>query len=174
MKRILIQSLFVVHAACFCLAPSSNLPFCRTPLRYRSTSGSVCVGMNLEKAQEAASVYTRNSPETNVLTIAEAALSARLLAAGALLSLIPAVAWGFVDVQDLSATPLAKKSATIIVEGFPRVVDGDTLVIEDEKGGKERIRLLGIDAPESKQTCKHKDGTEYMCGIESQQVRGVS
>jgi endonuclease YncB( thermonuclease family) len=56
------------------------------------------------------------------------------------------------------------------VEGNARVVDGDTIVIEDGKGGKERIRLLGIDAPESKQMCKDSKGSQYACGIESQQV----
>ncbi len=50
------------------------------------------------------------------------------------------------------------------------MVDGDTIVIEDGKGGKERIRLLGIDAPESKQICKDNKGAPYACGIESQQV----
>lgn len=44
------------------------------------------------------------------------------------------------------------------VRGFARVVDGDTLVI-----GQVRVRLHGIDAPESKQTCKLAT-TEYPCG----------
>lgn len=57
-----------------------------------------------------------------------------------------------------------------VVEGNVRVVDGDTLVIEDGKGGKERIRLLGIDAPESKQMCTDSKGSAYACGIESQRV----
>ncbi len=45
---------------------------------------------------------------------------------------------------------------------------GDTLVIET-KGVKERIRLLGIDAPESKQMCNDKSGSPYACGIEAKQ-----
>ena len=39
--------------------------------------------------------------------------------------------------------------AQAMVQGPARVVDGDTLVIRDE-----RIRLFGVDAPEAKQTCR--------------------
>ena len=44
------------------------------------------------------------------------------------------------------------------IKGIPRVVDGDTLVIS-----KERIRLHGIDSPETRQTCT-KDGKVWNCG----------
>ena len=40
-----------------------------------------------------------------------------------------------------------------------RVVDGDTIVLN-----KEKIRLHGIDTPETKQNCKNKIGVEYGCG----------
>lgn len=43
--------------------------------------------------------------------------------------------------------------------GNPRVIDGDTVEIAGEK-----IRLLGIDAPEARQYCKIKT-TEYPCGV---------
>ncbi|CAL7960076.1 micrococcal nuclease [Gammaproteobacteria bacterium] len=48
-----------------------------------------------------------------------------------------------------------------------RVVDGDTIAIT--KGNKKwNIRLQGIDAPESKQTCINKvDNKVWDCGIES-------
>eukprot|EP01024_Parvocaulis_polyphysoides_P001731 TRINITY_DN10492_c0_g1_i1.p1 TRINITY_DN10492_c0_g1~~TRINITY_DN10492_c0_g1_i1.p1 ORF type:complete len:314 (-),score=26.43 TRINITY_DN10492_c0_g1_i1:421-1299(-) len=49
-----------------------------------------------------------------------------------------------------------------VIVGKVRVVDGDTLVI-----GGDRIRLLGIDAPEKKQTCMGQFGVEYACGLES-------
>ena len=45
------------------------------------------------------------------------------------------------------------------IKGKPRIVDGDTIWI-----GPTKIRLHGIDAPESKQTCKKADATEYRCG----------
>ena len=45
--------------------------------------------------------------------------------------------------------------------GSPRVVDGDTL----DLGGR-RIRLLGMDAPETAQTCE-RGGNVYRCGEEA-------
>ncbi|MDO1584649.1 thermonuclease family protein [Rhizobium oryzicola] len=40
-----------------------------------------------------------------------------------------------------------------------RVVDGDTLA-----HGRERLRLVEIDAPELEQTCQDGDGREWRCG----------
>ena len=48
------------------------------------------------------------------------------------------------------------------IEGTARVVDGDTVVIGDFK-----IRLHGIDAPESDQLCEGADGIPWKCGLES-------
>ena len=48
------------------------------------------------------------------------------------------------------------------ITGKPRVIDGDTIEIAGE-----RIRLHGIDAPESKQTCIDGDGKEWRCGKEA-------
>lgn len=45
------------------------------------------------------------------------------------------------------------------LEGRVTVIDGDTL----EMHGK-RIRLHGIDAPESGQTCRSQSGKNYRCG----------
>ena len=64
-----------------------------------------------------------------------------LLAITALAALLPLVT---------SATELT---------GKPRIIDGDTIVI-----GDQRIRLHGIDTPEAKQTCQRQDGTVYRCG----------
>lgn len=47
------------------------------------------------------------------------------------------------------------------IEGRVTVVDGDTLAIE---GVKARIRMYGIDAPESSQTCDDASGKRYLCG----------
>ena len=41
----------------------------------------------------------------------------------------------------------------------PRVIDADTL-----RAGGERVRLQGIDAPESAQECRGADGGRYLCG----------
>jgi endonuclease YncB( thermonuclease family) len=43
--------------------------------------------------------------------------------------------------------------------GRPSITDGDTIRI-----GDTRIRLHGIDTPESKQTCQEQDGSVYRCG----------
>ena len=45
------------------------------------------------------------------------------------------------------------------IYGNPRIIDGDSLEINNEK-----IRFLGIDAFEKKQKCYRKDGTKYNCG----------
>ena len=51
---------------------------------------------------------------------------------------------------------------TKTIEGITRVVDGDTLKI-----GKSRIRLHGIDAPESKQRCRDQKLSDWLCGQEA-------
>jgi len=54
----------------------------------------------------------------------------------------------------LSTIPLSAAE----LNGPAKIIDGDTLEIQGQ-----RIRLQGIDAPESKQYCVAKD-TEYPCG----------
>jgi endonuclease YncB( thermonuclease family) len=48
------------------------------------------------------------------------------------------------------------------ISGVPRVVDGDTLVI-----GTMKLRLEGIDAPETDQICLNPKGDQWNCGIEA-------
>ncbi len=53
---------------------------------------------------------------------------------------------------------MAAQARTVGVSGPAAVIDGDTLEVAGE-----RIRLFGIDAPESSQTCS-AFGTSYPCG----------
>ena len=56
------------------------------------------------------------------------------------------------------------------VTGAPLIVDGDTVRFYGVAGyDKVRVRLQGIDAPESKQYCK-KDNQSYPCGEQSHQA----
>ena len=56
----------------------------------------------------------------------------------------------------------AAQAETLI--GDVRVVDGDTLAFE---GLGIKVRLDGIDAPESEQTCEGADGSRYGCGADA-------
>jgi endonuclease YncB( thermonuclease family) len=46
------------------------------------------------------------------------------------------------------------------ITGIPRIVDGDTVEI-----GQVKIRLSGIDAPETDQICLDEKGEKWACGI---------
>lgn len=59
----------------------------------------------------------------------------------------------------LLLTTFMLQGGTIIVSGKALVIDGDTIDINDN-----RIRLHGIDAPESGQLCNNKIGKPYNCG----------
>jgi endonuclease YncB( thermonuclease family) len=48
------------------------------------------------------------------------------------------------------------------LSGVPRIVDGDTLAI-----GATKVRLEGIDAPETDQVCLNANGDHWACGIEA-------
>ena len=73
----------------------------------------------------------------------------------------------------LSLTNINVQSQEVkLISGIAKVVDGDTIKIENKK-----IRLFGIDAPEKKQKCKKTYLTisfmsftkDYMCGEVSTQ-----
>jgi endonuclease YncB( thermonuclease family) len=48
------------------------------------------------------------------------------------------------------------------LSGVPRVVDGDTLGV-----GLTKVRLEGIDAPETDQACLNANGVLWACGIDA-------
>ncbi len=57
--------------------------------------------------------------------------------------------------------PALAASEVESITGSPRVIDGDTLEIDGT-----RIRLHGIDTPETKQTCQ-RDEIDWLCGQEA-------
>lgn len=57
---------------------------------------------------------------------------------------------------------VAASDAQSTVVGVASVIDGDTLEIHGR-----RIRLFGIDAPESSQLCRGSDSLPYRCGSEA-------
>lgn len=61
-----------------------------------------------------------------------------------------AIAFVLGGVRDVFSEPLA---------GHTSVIDGDTIEIHGE-----RIRLNGVDAPESRQLCQSVEGRDYRCG----------
>ncbi len=89
-----------------------------------------------------------------------AALPVLLLGAAALVA-----AW------DFGAVPMAPwpAAAADTVTGTARAIDGDTLRV-----GTVRIRLHGIDAPESAQNCTEASGRTWPCGREATRaLRGL-
>jgi endonuclease YncB( thermonuclease family) len=52
--------------------------------------------------------------------------------------------------------------AADLISGGARIVDGDTLTVGDVK-----IRLEGIDAPETDQVCLDQHADEWKCGVEA-------
>lgn len=60
---------------------------------------------------------------------------------------------------------LAAPAAAEEVAGVPHVVDGDTIYIRARK-----IRLSGIDAPETDQVCLNASGQPSRCGIEAKEA----
>jgi endonuclease YncB( thermonuclease family) len=68
----------------------------------------------------------------------------------------PALPLALLLVLGLSDAALGRGEA---VSGFARAVDGDTLDV-----GGVRVRLHGVDAPESAQACTDARGRSYPCG----------
>ena len=56
-------------------------------------------------------------------------------------------------------TQAAEDRPVEILGSVPRIVDADTLEVAGQK-----VRLQGIDAPESGQSCRQATGHRYQCG----------
>ena len=68
--------------------------------------------------------------------------------------------------RHLQATPDRIRNIPIEIWGStPRVVDADTLEVAGQK-----VRLQGIDAPESAQSCRRATGQRYRCGASATQA----
>jgi endonuclease YncB( thermonuclease family) len=74
----------------------------------------------------------------------------------ATISILCLVAFGALISMAMHA---AATGSTGAIQGRASVVDGDTLEVKGT-----RIRLFGIDAPESAQTCLEQSGKTYRCG----------
>lgn len=61
-------------------------------------------------------------------------------------------------VASIAVLPVAAPAFEL--RGKVRVVDGDTIAV-----GREKVRLLGIDAVEKGQTCRAAKGGSYPCGV---------
>ena len=55
--------------------------------------------------------------------------------------------------------PASRPGVSSTLAGYPAVIDGDTLRLNGE-----RIRIVGIDAPETNQTCTDASGRRWACG----------
>jgi endonuclease YncB( thermonuclease family) len=62
---------------------------------------------------------------------------------------------------------LGHAHATELISGVARIVDGDTLAI-----GETKIRLEGIDAPETDQVCLDQNAATWNCGIVARDPSG--
>jgi endonuclease YncB( thermonuclease family) len=97
-------------------------------------------------------VQNPKDPYTKLRTRRIEILLAHHIAVGFVLSLVAAAA----------ATAQYTPPNTPVVSGLAHVIDADTMVI-----GEARVRLEGIDAPETDQVCLDAKGQRWTCGIEA-------
>ncbi len=71
-----------------------------------------------------------------------------------------------IDASAARPSPAAPRGHAMLT-GMAEAIDGDTLLV-----GGIRVRLEGIDAPESKQLCKEERGREWGCGAEAHRALG--
>ena len=88
-----------------------------------------------------------------------------MLTLRSLLCLAVPVAFALVSSHTLPVTARTSPAPVPIHQDFAgvaRVIDGDTIHV-----GDTRVRLEGIDAPETTQTCKRPTGEDWACGHEA-------
>ena len=80
-----------------------------------------------------------------------------------IIAIVAAVGSG---VREWHSRPIMAPSRTgDVITGRPRVVDGDSLEVAGH-----RIRLFGVDAPESTQECRDQRGRSYACGHDAREA----
>lgn len=82
----------------------------------------------------------------------------KILTAAIVIMSLSAGAWIAAGRPTLSPPP----SSRDIIAGNAIVIDGDTIDVAGV-----RVRLEGIDAPETDQRCRDKEGRDYLCGVSS-------
>ena len=116
---------------------------------------------DIPAAERQAAAAGRGAARASTRPLVRMAAAAGLVAIFAVSALvnpqeIVADAW---DVIVANTAREAQPSTSGTIAGRASVIDGDTLEIRGT-----RIRLNGIDAPESRQTCSDGGGSEYRCG----------
>lgn len=71
-----------------------------------------------------------------------------------------------VDSSDARQSPMTHRGHATL-SGLADAIDGDTLLV-----GGIRVRLEGIDAPESEQLCRLANGRDWRCGVEAHRALG--
>ena len=84
---------------------------------------------------------------------------AQLLVECAIAIAVLTIATGLVG---LAVLGVVQASAAERYEGQPEIVDADTF-----RFGGTKVRLWGVDAPESGQTCLDAAGKRYLCGSQA-------
>jgi endonuclease YncB( thermonuclease family) len=101
----------------------------------------------------------RRASLTVVLRISSTLVDHYPFTHSALLSVGSIIGYVFLEVLAVAGASAPSAAEEITITGSARVIDGDTLGL-----GQNRVRLFGIDAPESAQECKDAKGVTWACG----------
>lgn len=67
--------------------------------------------------------------------------------------------------EDIKIFKNTKTNRIVVLGKASKIKDGDTIIVSD----MFNVRMLGIDAPESKQICKDNKDQQYKCGEKAEQ-----